>query len=76
MEAEAVEALQAEVVALQEERARVARLRLQLEEAAAHLELEKGAFEKRKVGGVCLGGWEACWRRVQGRLAAVGRWQQ
>lgn len=49
-EAEAVEQLQQEVVALQQERARVARLRLELEEAAGRLEQEKAAFEKRKVG--------------------------
>lgn len=58
--AEAVEALQMEVVRLQEERARVARLRMELEEAAARLELEKGAFEKRQVKrcwAVWLVGW-------------------
>ena len=65
-EAEAVEQLQQEVVALQQERARVARLRLELEEAAGRLEQEKAAFEKRKVGAgvgrgvVGLGLTEAC----------------
>lgn len=48
-EAEALEQLQQEVVALQQERARVARMRLELEEAAGRLEQEKAAFEKRKV---------------------------
>lgn len=49
-EAEALEQLQQEVVALQQERARVARMRLELEEAAGRLEQDKAAFEKRKVG--------------------------
>ncbi|PRW20917.1 GPR1 FUN34 yaaH family [Chlorella sorokiniana] len=48
-EAEALEQLQQEVVALQQERARVARMRLELEEVAGRLEQEKAAFEKRKV---------------------------
>ena len=48
-ERDAVEELQAEVVRLQEERARVARLRLELEEAAAKLERDRAAHEKRKA---------------------------
>lgn len=55
-EAEALEQLQQEVVALQQERARVARMRLELEEAAGRLEQDKAAFEKRKVG---CGRWRA-----------------
>lgn len=50
-EASAVEQLQQEVVRLQEERARVARLRMDLEEAAGRMEAEQAAWEKRKVGG-------------------------
>ena len=50
-ELEAVEQLQAGVVRLQEERAQVARLRLELEERTARLGQEQAAFEKRKVGG-------------------------
>lgn len=61
-EADAVEQLQQEVVRLQEERARVARLRMELDEVAARLEQEKEAFEKRKVG--CWGGRERCKRQV------------
>ena len=49
-EAEALEQLQQEVVALQQERARVARMRLELEDAAGRLEQDKAAFEKRQVG--------------------------
>lgn len=65
-EQEAVEQLQQEVVRLQEERARVARLRLDLEEAAARLDQERAAFEKRKVGrpqGGCWVGWLPARRR-------------
>lgn len=54
-EAEAVEQLQREVVRLQEERARVARLRLEMEEAAGRLRQEQVAFEKHKVRGRAAG---------------------
>ncbi|KAL4428852.1 hypothetical protein ABPG77_005290 [Micractinium sp. CCAP 211/92] len=47
--ATAVEQLQQEVVRLQEERARVARLRLELEGEAARMEAQQAAWEKRKV---------------------------
>jgi hypothetical protein len=57
-ELEAVEQLQAGVVRLQEERAQVARLRLELEEGAARLGQEQAAFEKRMVG---AGWWSSCW---------------
>ena len=65
-ELEAVEQLQAGVVRLQEERAQVARLRLELEEQAARLGQEQAAFEKRKVG--------AEWRQVVGQVGGGRRW--
>lgn len=44
-----MEQLQQEVVRLQEERARVARLRMELEGEAARMEAQQAAWEKRKV---------------------------
>eukprot|EP00887_Chlorella_sp_A99_P007816 scaffold20.g7816.t1 len=44
-----VDQLQQEIVQVQEERARVARLRTQLEEGAARLQQEQSAFELRRV---------------------------
>ena len=66
-EAEALEQLQQEVVLLQQERARVARMRLELEEAAGRLEQEKAAFEKRKV---------RLWgRQVWGAVGQAAHWR-
>lgn len=47
--ATAMDQMQQEIVRLQEERARVARLRVQLEEGAARLAAEQAAFERRKA---------------------------
>lgn len=49
-EAAAIAALEQEMNGLQEERARVGKLRTQLEQASTRMQQEKAAWERHKVG--------------------------